>query len=141
MIFSQLEIDYLTSQRMARLATQQPNGTLQVNPVVFWYNAELETIDIGGRAMADTQKYRNVADNGRVAIVVDDVFSLRPWRVRGIEIRGPAQALADQEIPDEKAFLSPELIRIRPARVFTWGIDPEHVAMTRRSVTPTGVGR
>lgn len=141
MIFSQPEIDYLTSQRMARLATQQPNGTLQVNPVVFWYNAELETIDIGGRAMADTQKFRNVADNGRAAIVIDDVLSLRPWRVRGIEVRGPAQALLDQEIPDDKAFLTPELIRIRPARIFTWGIDAEHVAMTRRTVGTPGAVR
>ncbi len=134
MIFTDLEIEYLTTQRLARVATLQPNGTIQNNPVVYWYNAELQTIDVGGRALSDTQKFRNVADNGKVSIVIDDVVSRRPWRVRGIEVRGPAEALLDQPVPPELTFLSPELIRIHPNRIFTWGIDEAHIAMTRRTV-------
>jgi pyridoxamine 5'-phosphate oxidase family protein len=134
-VFTEQEIEYLKSQRLGRLATVQRDGTIQNNPVVYWYNAQLQTIDIGGRAMATTQKFRNVAVNPRASFVIDDVVSRRPWRVRGIEIRGRAESLVDQPVPPDLDFLSPELIRVYPARIFTWGIDEEHVAMTRRSVT------
>ncbi|MCG5468331.1 PPOX class F420-dependent oxidoreductase [Micromonospora sp. LAH09] len=138
MIFTADELEYLKSQRLGRLATIQPNGSIQNNPVVYWYNAEADCIDIGGRAMATTQKFKNVAANGKASFVIDDVVSRRPWRVRGIEIRGHAEALIDQPVPPELEFLSPELIRIRPQRLFTWGLDPEQLAMVRRNVTPAG---
>ena len=64
------------------------------------------------------------------------MVSRRPWRVRGIEIRGYAEALVDQPVPPELEFLSPELIRLHPRRLFTWGLDPGHLAMVRRNVTP-----
>jgi pyridoxamine 5'-phosphate oxidase family protein len=135
-IFTPEEIEYLKSQRLGRLATVQPNGSIQNNPVVYWYNGEHDTIDIGGRALATTQKFKNVAANGKVAFVIDDVVSRRPWRVRGIEIRGDAEALVDQPVPPELEFLSPELIRIHPKRLFTWGLDEGHLAMVRRNVSP-----
>lgn len=137
MIFTPEEIEYLTSQRIGRLATIQPNGSLQNNPVVYWYNSAADTIDIGGRALATTQKFKNIAANGKVSFVIDEVVSRRPWRVRGIEIRGRAEALLDQPVPPELEFLSPELIRIHPERLFTWGLDTNHLAMVRRNVTRT----
>jgi pyridoxamine 5'-phosphate oxidase family protein len=140
-VFTAEELEYLASQRLGRLATMQNNGSLQNNPVVYWYNAELQTIDIGGRAMATTQKFRNVRANGKASFVIDDIVSRRPWRVRGIEIRGRAEALVDQPVPPDLEFLSPELIRIHPARLFTWGIDDEHLAMVRRSVVAPGDAR
>lgn len=135
MIFTPEEVEYLRSQRIGRLATIQPNGSLQNNPVVYWYNPEADTIDIGGRALATTRKFKNIAANGKVSFVIDEVVSRRPWRVRGIEMRGHAQALLDQLLPPELEFLSPELIRIYPERILTWGIDPAHVAMAKRNVT------
>lgn len=136
MIFTPEELEYLKSQRLGRLATVQKNGSIQNNPVVYWYNAEADAIDIGGRAMATTQKFKNAAHNGKASFVIDDVVSRRPWRVRGIEIRGLAEALVDQPVPPELEFLSPELIRLHPQRLFTWGLDPGHLAMVRRNVTP-----
>jgi pyridoxamine 5'-phosphate oxidase family protein len=133
-VFTEKELEYLTSQRLGRLATMQRDGTLQNNPVVYWYNPKLRTIDIGGRAMSTTQKFRNVLVNPHVSFVIDDVVSRRPWRVRGIEIRGRSEALVDQPVPPDLDFLSPELIRVHPARIFTWGVDEEHLAMTRRTV-------
>lgn len=140
MNFTPAEIEYLKSQRLTRIATVHPNGSIQNNPVVYWYNAKDDTIDIGGRALGTTQKFRNVLDNGKVSIVVDDVVSRTPWRVRGIEVRGVAEALTDQPIPPHLDFLSPELIRIHPRKVFSWGIESEHLAMTRRTITPSNVG-
>jgi pyridoxamine 5'-phosphate oxidase family protein len=139
-VFTEAELEYLVAQRLGRLATVQRNGSVQNNPVVYWYNAELRTIDIGGRAMATTQKFKNVRVNGQAAFVIDDVVSRRPWRVRGIEIRGRAEALVDQPVPPDLDFLSPELIRIHPERIFTWGIDDGHLAMTRRTVGAAEAG-
>jgi pyridoxamine 5'-phosphate oxidase family protein len=132
--FTPAEIEYLKSQRLCRIATVHPNGSIQNNPVVYWYNERADTLDIGGRALGTTQKFRNAQDNGKVSVVIDDIVSRTPWRVRGMEVRGVAEALFDQPIPPHLDFLSPELIRIHPRRIFTWGVDPDHEAMTRRTV-------
>jgi pyridoxamine 5'-phosphate oxidase family protein len=121
MPFTQEEIDYLKSQKLGRLATVQPNGTLQVSPVGFGLNAETGTIDIGGYNMARSRKFRNIADNGRVAFVVDDLASIDPWRVRCLEVRGYGEAI---EAPkDSSANFGGPLIRIHPKRVISFGID------------------
>src|SRR5437588_551814 len=91
--FTNLELEYLKTQRLGRLATINKNGEPQIAPVTFLYNAELDTIDIGGLNMGESQKFRNVARNGLASFVVDDV--LPPFQPRGIEIRGHAEALPD----------------------------------------------
>jgi pyridoxamine 5'-phosphate oxidase family protein len=113
-VFSETEIAYLASQRLGRLATLQASGVLQVSPVGFAYNSTLETIDISGYRLTRSQKFRNVADNGRAAFVVDDIVSVDPWRVRCLEIRGVAEAIEGPDAP---------LIRLRPQRVISFGID------------------
>jgi len=115
MPFTAAELAYLATQRLGRLATAQPDGTLQVSPVGFRYNSDLATIDIGGWKMSASRKYRNIADNGRVAFVVDDLPSVDPWRVRCLEIRGVAEAI---QPPGAEA-----IIRIHPRRIISFGID------------------
>ncbi|MGW6336715.1 PPOX class F420-dependent oxidoreductase [Nocardia rhamnosiphila] len=113
-------IDYLAGQRLGRLATVAPDGAPQNNPVGFRYNPELGTIDIAGWNMGRSRKFRNLARNNRVAFVVDDIASVRPWRVRCLEIRGTAEALTDTVTyigPEES-----ELIRIHPERVIAFGL-------------------
>jgi len=121
MILTDAEIDYLASQRLGRLATVQPDGSPQVKPVGFLLNPRLGTIDVTGFNMAASQKFRNVRRNGRVALVVDDIASQDPWRVRFLEIRGTAEAIA---APAGSAVLSNEaLIRIHPTRILSFGIE------------------
>jgi pyridoxamine 5'-phosphate oxidase family protein len=115
-------IAYLQSQRLGRLATVDGDGAPQNNPVGFRYNHELGTIDIGGRNMGATRKFRNVAGNPRVAFVVDDLASVQPWRPRCVEIRGRAEALRDSA--GQPSGLSAEIIRIYPERVISFGLDP-----------------
>ena len=122
MSFTDAELSYLASQRIGRLATAQPNGTLQVNPVGFRYNADAGTIDIGGYNMAASRKFRNVAANGRVAFVVDDMYSTDPVRVRMVEIRGDAEALDDPA--DGQAQTGGPIIRIHPRRIISIGLRP-----------------
>lgn len=126
MIFTDTELDYLKTQRLGRLATAQPNGTLQVSPVGFLYNSATETIDIAGHGMAKSRKFRNVAENGQVAFVIDDLASVQPWRPRCVEIRGRGEAIAE---PADSAWAGTQtgfdgaIIRIHPQRVISFGID------------------
>jgi pyridoxamine 5'-phosphate oxidase family protein len=122
--FTAGEIAYLRSQLLARLSTQQPNGTLQVSPVGFRYDEDTDRIVVGGYRMASTQKFRNVADNGRVALVVDDLVSTDPWQVRCLEIRGTAEALRDQDSPVPGGG-DGAVISIHPQRVIMFGIGPD----------------
>jgi pyridoxamine 5'-phosphate oxidase family protein len=94
MSFTETEVAYLATQQLGRLATVQPDGTLQVNPVGFTYDPASEVIDIRGYNMGASRKFRNVAGDGRVAFVVDDIPSADPWRVRCLEVRAHAEAIA-----------------------------------------------
>lgn len=110
--FSDAELAYLRSERrLARVATVGADGMPHVTPVGWSYNAELDTIDIGGRDFARTKKFRDVRRSGRAAVVVDDV--LPPWRPRAVTVRGRAEAV-DGPAP---------LIRIHPDHVVSWGLD------------------
>jgi pyridoxamine 5'-phosphate oxidase family protein len=113
------EIEYLEAQRLGRLATIQPDGSPQVKPVGFRYNAELGTIDIAGFRMSVSQKFRNVSRDGRSALVVDDIASTQPWRVRFLEIRGTAEAVRGAD----GGGADTALIRIRPRRILSFGIE------------------
>src|SRR2546425_10473489 len=91
--FTLAEIAYLRGQLLGRLATVGPNSEPHVVPVPFRYNGETDTIDIGGYDFAKRKKFRDVRGNPRVALVIDDVPSVNPWKARGIEIRGVAEIL------------------------------------------------
>ncbi len=134
MIFTEAEAAYLTSQPLGRLATQQPGGGLQVNPVGFTYNEELGTIDIFGYGMSGSQKFRNTADNGRVAFVVDDIPSRDPWQVRFLEIRGSAEAVPPTapDQPNDGA-----IIRIRPKKIISFGVEQLDVPAKTKSYSRT----
>ncbi|MGH3989570.1 MAG: PPOX class F420-dependent oxidoreductase [Pseudonocardiaceae bacterium] len=120
---SAAERRYLAGQRLGRLATVDPHGQPQNNPVGFFLNDELGVIDIGGRAMGQTKKFRNLHSNPLVSLVVDDLASVQPWHVRGVEIRGHAEALTDWQPPNR--YYSREAIRIRPTRIISWGLAEE----------------
>ena len=121
MKFTDAQLAYLDSQRLGRLATVDPRGAPQNNPVSFRYNPDLGTIDIGGHDMGASRKFRNIAANPHVAFVVDDIASYQPWKVRCVEIRGHAEALQNQ--PPPMAVFSAEIIRIHPDRILSFGLD------------------
>ena len=120
--FTPGEISYLQSQRLGRIATVGADGQPHVVPVGFRYNPELDTVDIGCHGFAGRKKFRDVRQNPRVAFVVDDVVSVTPWQVRGIEIRGEAEILetGGQSV---MPFFDAEMFRIRALRVVSWGLE------------------
>jgi pyridoxamine 5'-phosphate oxidase family protein len=136
-VFTKPELAYLltefdqlvTHRRLARLATVGKDGTPHVVPVGWRYNAELDTIDIGGFDNEQTKKFRDVERSGRAAIVVDDLASTDPWRPRGVEVRGRAETVWDGR----------PLIRIHPERIVSWGIEGEALRSRPVSSERTGV--
>ena len=144
MSLTDIELEYLSSQRLGRLATAQPNGTLQASPVGFLYNKETGTIDIAGHGMARSRKFRNVAENGRAAFVVDDLASVQPWRPRCLEIRGRAEAIVE---PTDSAWADgtrpgPDraIIRIHPKRIISFGIGETTTNVREFTVNKRNVG-
>ena len=120
--FSASEISYLQSQRLGRLATVGPDGQPHVVPVAFRCNPEMDTINIGGHDFAKRKKYRDVQTNPKVASVVDDIVSVNPWKVRGVEIRGQVEVLPTGGTELIPGF-APEMFRITPTKVISWGLE------------------
>ena len=131
--FTPVEIEYLNSQRLGRLATVNQTGDPHVVPVGFRYNAEMDTIDIGGHGIGSSKKFRDIAHNANVAFVVDDV--LPPWKPRFIEVRGQAEALQEAGQSIHPGF-DPEMIRIFPKRIISWGlsVDGNPVPRSNRKI-------
>ena len=142
-VFTPEEVNYLQSQRLARIATVGPNGKPHVVPVGFRYNPDTDTIDIGGHNFAQRKKWRDVQHNPHVAVVIDDIVSVRPWTVRGIEIRGEAEILMTGGEAVIGGF-DREMFRITPKRIVSWGINPTANAWIpagRSTNTPQGSPR
>jgi PPOX class F420-dependent enzyme/OxyR family protein len=136
-VFSAAEITYLASQRLARLATAGRDGQPHVVPLAFRYNPETDTIDVGGHNFAQRKKYRDVQQNPRVAIVIDDLASIDPWRPRMIEIRGEADILPTGGETVGPGF-DPPMFRIRPKRIISIGLEGEGPFHTNARSAPKG---
>jgi pyridoxamine 5'-phosphate oxidase family protein len=121
--FTEAELTYLRTERLlGRLATVGPDGTPHVTPVGWRLGPAGTVIEITGQDFAATKKFRDVARTRRAAIVIDDVQP--PWRPRGIEIRGRAEAIDHPEA----------LIRIHPERIVSWGVDDTQQGHQARTV-------
>jgi pyridoxamine 5'-phosphate oxidase family protein len=129
--FTPAEIEYLQGQQLGRLATVNESGEPHVVPVGFRYNAELDTIDIGGHNLGASKKFRDVARTGNAAFVVDDV--LPPWQARGVEVRRQAEVF-EEGGEDVNSDFDAELIRLHPSRIVGWGIDTDAFHPNSRSV-------
>jgi pyridoxamine 5'-phosphate oxidase family protein len=130
--FTGRELEYLDDRRpdrLGRIATVGKDGTPHVVPVGWQFNPQHDSIDVGGMDFAQTKKFRDVRRTGRASIVIDDLASTNPWRPRGIEVRGHAEAI-DGERP---------IIRIHPERIVSWGIESD--ALGRRHSRAVDVAR
>lgn len=124
--FTDAELAYLRDVHpMGRLATVGRDGTPHVMPIgMYTVDEATGAIDTGGRDLATTKKWRDVVRTGRAAIVFDDVPP--PFSPRGIEVRGRAEALADNT----------PVIRIHAERIVAWGLDQTPGLRNARDVAP-----
>ena len=118
-MFSERELEYLKSQRLARIATVDAHGQPTVDAV--GYSLDGGQILVGTHSPVLTRKYRNVLDgNTKVALIVDDLQSIQPWRPRGVKIHGVA------EVVERAGHFGPgSYLVITPTVTWSWGIDPQ----------------
>lgn len=116
-MFTEKESTYLQSQLLARLATISKAGQPDVSPVGFEFDGS--RFYVGGRDLTHTRKYRSIRDgNTLVALVVDDLASVRPWSPRGIRIYGSADLVEREGRLGRGVY-----IRITPTVSWSWGIE------------------
>jgi pyridoxamine 5'-phosphate oxidase family protein len=83
-----------------------------VVPVAYRFDGA--SIYFGGWNLQRSLKYRNLITNSKVAFVVDEIISAKPWRVRGIEVRGEAEPFeTDGHVT---------LVKITPLAIRSWGL-------------------
>jgi pyridoxamine 5'-phosphate oxidase family protein len=123
-MFTDKEIEYLTGQRLGRLATVTPSGRAHVVPTGFRLDDARTAIEIGGHNLAARRPayLRNIEANPWVAFVVDDLATVQPWTPRGVTIRGRAVIHAQGGERLGPGF-DAMLIRVIPTRITSWGID------------------
>jgi pyridoxamine 5'-phosphate oxidase family protein len=119
MRFTERELAYLRSQPLGRLATVAPDGQPD-NAAVGFRVDDAGIILVAGMDVAGSRKGRNVhGGNRRVALIVDDLASVEPWRPRGIRIYGWAELVGASGEPPHGGSL-----RIVPETSWSWGIEP-----------------
>jgi pyridoxamine 5'-phosphate oxidase family protein len=129
MTFTEEEIGYLRSQRLARLATVSADGQPDVVPVGFEFDGT--HVYVGGIDPVKTRKFRNVrAGNAKVALVIDDLASTDPWTPRYLRIYGDADLVERQG-----QFGSAPYMRITPG--ISWSFNLEGRPFTRDSAIST----
>jgi pyridoxamine 5'-phosphate oxidase family protein len=123
-MFTDKEIEYLTGQRLGRLATVTPAGHPHVVPTGFQLNAERTAIEIGGHNLSGRRPLylRNIESNPWVAFVVDDLASVDPWTVRGVTIRGKAEIHAEGGERLGRGF-DRIWLQLSPEHITSWGIE------------------
>ena len=100
MLFTPSELEFLKSQRIARLATVGPSGWPHVVPVMYSLSEDGEfEFDVDG------VKLRNLTSEPRSALTVD---AMGPKR--GVAVQGQAELIAGDRA------------RLKPVRKFSWGL-------------------
>jgi pyridoxamine 5'-phosphate oxidase family protein len=118
-MFSEPEVEYLKTQRLARIATVSPTGQPDVVPVAFEFDGKFFYVGSHSQDIFHrTRKYKNVRDGNRmVALTIDDMESIDPWRPRAVKVYGSA------EITEHDGIFGPgKYLRITPKISWSWGI-------------------
>ena len=118
-MFHEKEVAFILSQRLARLATVSPDMQPDVVSVGFEFDGA--NFFIGGRDPASTRRHKNIlTGSNRVALILDDLQSVDPWRPRGLRIYGTAQVVEREGYAGRGVYHF-----ITPAVSWSWGIVGE----------------
>ncbi len=118
-MFSEPEIQYLKSQRLARIATVSKKGQPDVVPVGFEFDGKYFYVGSHSQDIFhQTLKYKNVKNgNNLVALTIDDLESIDPWRPRAIKVYGTG------EIVNRQGKFGPgNYLRITPRVSWSFGL-------------------
>jgi len=118
-MFNKAETEYLKSQYLTRLATANKTGRPNVAPVGYEFDGKFFYVgSVKKKILHSTPKYRNVKNGNRhVALVIDDLVSVDPWKARGVRVNGVADI-----VTRKGEFGEGDYIRIRPKVTWSWGL-------------------
>jgi pyridoxamine 5'-phosphate oxidase family protein len=109
----------MKTQRLCRFATVSRDGQPDVVPVAFEFDGKQFYVGSHSQDIFHrTLKYKNVRDGKtNVALTIDDLESVDPWRPRSIRVYGTA------EIVEHKGIFGPgKYLRITPKISWSFGI-------------------
>ena len=109
--FTDEEAEFIGQSKLARLATSSVRNQPHVVPVAFEFDGQ--HFYFSGWNLQQSLKFKNIQGNGKVALVIDDLVTSRPWRPRGVEIRGRA------EVQENDSGL---YVKVTPERKISWGL-------------------
>ena len=108
--FSEDEVAFITESRLARVATASREGQPHVVPVVYEFDGT--AFYFTGWNLEKSLKFKNLVENKKVAMVIDEVLTVSPWRPRGVEVRG----FADLGSEGGRAY-----VKVTPEVKRSWG--------------------
>jgi len=109
--FTDEEVEFIGQSRLVRLATSSSMNQPHVVPVTFEFDGQ--HFYFSGWNLQDSLKFKNIQSNDRVALVIDDLVTQRPWRPRGIEVRGRAVVEENE---------NGVYVKVTPERKISWGL-------------------
>jgi pyridoxamine 5'-phosphate oxidase family protein len=118
-LFSNPEVEYLKTQHLARIATVSRKGQPDVVPVGFEFDGKHFWVGSHSQEIFNrTRKYLNVRNGNKlVALTIDDMESIDPWKPRAIKVYGTA------EVMEHNGQFGPgKYLRITPRTSWAWGI-------------------
>jgi pyridoxamine 5'-phosphate oxidase family protein len=118
-MFSEPEVRYLKSQRLARLATVNRKGQPDVVPVGFEFDGKYFWVGSHSQdILVQSMKYLNVKNGNKlVSLAIDDLETVDPWKPREVKVYGEA------EIADHPGRFGPgKYLRITPKISWSFGI-------------------
>jgi pyridoxamine 5'-phosphate oxidase family protein len=138
-IFTDAEIEFVSSQRLGRIATVGADGMPHVVPVGVYYDPEAEALVIGAdvgygeTVMLRSKKFRDAQRRPQAAVVIDIP------RPQILEVRGDAETYTEGGGEVGRRLGAPfsfaeEWIRIRPRRIVSIAINGEGFTTSARDV-------
>ncbi len=110
-MLTEKQASFIMERRLARLATAS-KGKPHVVPIIYEFDGSY--LYFSGWNLAHTLMYREIEENGMVALVVDEEPGFpTQWDARGVEIRGLAEIMHCHD----SAY-----VRITPVKSVSWGL-------------------
>ena len=110
----------MKTQRLCRFATVSSRGQPDVVPVAFEFDGTYFYVGSHSQDIfLHTHKYKNVKDGGtKVALTIDDLKSVDPWKPRAIRVYGTAEVMQRKGM-----FGAGKYLRITPKVSWSFGIE------------------
>ena len=118
-MFTEKEIAYLNSQPLARIASVSTSGQPDNSATGFEFDGEVFYLGSIGDLRQSRRGKSVLAGNTKIALLVDDLESIDPWKPRSIRIYGTAEFVEREGRQGHKHYM-----RITPTISWSTNIEP-----------------